>query len=130
MKLVVADSSYVVEGLLKNASLFENQVIFCPDYSLYEILNAVRKHHVLLKKIKDGASVIDALFTLISTKRIQFLALEEGTIRKSYNLAVRSKMPIYDIVFIMLAKELKIELKTFDKKQATISKNMAHSDKT
>ena len=122
MKLVVADSSYVVEGLLKNATLFEDRVMFCPDYSLYEILNAIWKHHVLLKKIKDSPSIIDALFTLISAKRIQFLALEEDTVRESYNLAVRSKLPIYDSVFVTLAKELKIELETFDKKQAMISK--------
>jgi predicted nucleic acid-binding protein len=122
LKVVVADSSYVVEGLLKDVSLFEGFVICCPDYSLYEILNAVWKHQVLLKRIKDSSIIIDTLFDLISAQNIQFLALKEKTIRETYNLAMKTKMPIYDVVFVILAKELGVELNTFDKRQAAIFK--------
>ncbi|MEM3172012.1 MAG: type II toxin-antitoxin system VapC family toxin [Candidatus Nitrosotenuis sp.] len=120
MKVVVADSSYVVEGLLKDGSLFEGFVICCPDYSLYEILNVVWKHQVLLKRIKDSKIIIDTLFDLISAQSIQFLTLREETIRKAYNLAAKTKMPICDVVFVALARELGIELKTFDKRQTAI----------
>lgn len=118
----MADSSYVVEGLLKDVSLFEGFVICCPDYSLYEILNAVWKHQVLLKRIKDSRIIINTLFDLISAQNIQFLVLKEKTIREAYNLALKIKMPIYDVVFVILAKELGVELNTFDKRQAAIFK--------
>lgn len=118
----MADSSYVVEGLLKDVSLFEGFVICCPDYSLYEILNAVWKHQVLLKRIKDSRIIINTLFDLISAQNIQFLVLKEKTIRETYNLALKIKMPIYDVVFVILAKELGVELNTFDKRQAAIFK--------
>lgn len=118
----MADSSYVVEGLLKDVSLFEGFVICCPDYSIYEILNAVWKHQVLLKRIKDSRIIIDTLFDLISAQNIQFLTLKEKTIREAYNLAMKTKMPIYDVVFVILAKELGVELNTFDKRQAAIFK--------
>ncbi len=118
----MADSSYVVEGLLKDVSLFEGFVICCPDYSLYEILNAVWKHQVLLKQVKDSRIIIDTLFDLISAQNIQFLVLKEKTIREAYNLALKIKMPIYDVVFVILAKELGVELNTFDKRQAAIFK--------
>lgn len=122
MTVVVADSSYVVEGLLKNSSLFEDYVVCCPDYSLYEILNAVWKHQILLKQIKDSRTIIDTFFDLISAEGIQFMSLKERTIRNAYNLAVKTKMPIYDVVFVILAQELGVELKTFDKRQAVIFK--------
>ncbi len=122
MTIVVADSSYVVEGLLKDGSLFEGYVVCCPDYSLYEILNVVWKHEVLLKRLKDSQIIIDTFFDLISAENIQFMTLKEETIRSAYSLAVKMKMSIYDIVFVTLARELGVELKTFDKKQAIIFK--------
>lgn len=118
----MADSSYVVEGLLKDGSLFEGFVVCCPDYSLYEILNAVWKHQVLLKRIKDSRIIIDTFFELISAQSIRFMTLREETIRKAYNLATKTKTPIYDVAFVTLARELGVELKTFDKKQTMIFK--------
>lgn len=146
MALVVADSSYIVEGLLKDSSLLDgyDDIICAPDFSLYEVLNAIWKHQVVLKQIKkgrrrDGNSndddknsqtaatiIIQIFFDLISAGRIQFMALEEQTIRNAYDLAIRTRTPIYDIAFIVLAKELAVELKTFDKKQAEIFNNARH----
>ena len=119
MAVVVADSSYIIEGLLKNSSLLDNYDDICsPDYGLYEVLNAIWKHQVLLRRIKDSGMIIGALFDLISAKRIRFMALDEKTVRSAYELAVKTKMPIYDCAFISLARELGVELKTFDKRQA------------
>lgn len=120
MKVIVADSSYVVEGLLKDGSLLDGYIVCSPDYSLYEILNVVWKHQVILKRIKDSRMIIDIFFDLISAESIQFMTLKEKTIRNAYNLALKTKMPIYDVVFVTLARELGVELKTFDKRQAEI----------
>jgi predicted nucleic acid-binding protein len=82
----------------------------------------VWKHEVLLKRLKDSQIIIDTFFDLISAENIQFMTLKEETIRSAYSFAVKMKMSIYDIVFVTLARELGVELKTFDKKQAIIFK--------
>ncbi|MEM3171958.1 MAG: type II toxin-antitoxin system VapC family toxin [Candidatus Nitrosotenuis sp.] len=120
MKAVVADTSYVVEGLLNNASLFDDTIICTASYGLYEILNVIWKHQVLLKRIKDGKPVVDVLFGLIHAGRIQLLTPQSETMKNAYTFAVKTKVPVYDIVFIALAKQLGTDLLTFDKKQAAI----------
>jgi predicted nucleic acid-binding protein len=119
---IVADSSYIIEGLLKDKSLLEGYTLFAPDYGLYEVLNAVWKHEVLLKKVADSSTILAIFFDLVSSERIRFIALEEETIRSAYALAVKTRTPVYDAVFIALAKLLDIELKTFDMRQAEIFK--------
>lgn len=127
MTVVVADSSYIVEGLLRDGSLFDGQTVCAPDYSLYEILNAVWKHQVLLKQIKDSRIIIDALFDLMSAGHIQLVTLKEKTARNAYSLAVKTKTPIYHVAFIALALDLGVELRTFDRRQAAIYKNQYRS---
>jgi predicted nucleic acid-binding protein len=119
---IVADSSYIIEGLLKDKSLLEGYNIFAPDYGLYEVLNTVWKHEVLLKKVADSSTILTIFFDLVSSGRIRFMALEEETIRSAYALAVKTRTPVYDAVFVALAKQLDIALKTFDMKQAEIFK--------
>ena len=116
-----ADSSYIAEGILKNSSLFEGYVLCSPDYGLYEVLNAVWKHEVLLKKAKESGPILDMLFDLVDAERIRFVTLTEETRKKAYKLAVKAKTPIYDTGFIVLARELGVELKTLDAKQAKLA---------
>lgn len=123
VKPIVADSSYIVQGLLEDKSLFEGYLVFAPDYSLYEVINAVRKHESILKDIPtDSTTILATLFEFISSEAIQFKSISEATIRRSYALAIRTKTAFYDAVFILLAKELGVELKTLDKNQAEIYK--------
>jgi predicted nucleic acid-binding protein len=117
--LVVADSSYIIHGLLKDSSLLDNDMC-SPDYGLYEVLNAVWKHQVLLGRIKDSGTIIEVLFELAAAGRIRFMAMQEGTIKKAYELAVKEKITVYDSAFIALAGELGVELRTLDKRQAQI----------
>jgi predicted nucleic acid-binding protein len=74
------------------------------------------------RQIKDSEIFVAAFFDLIAAGRIRFMALEEETIKDAYKLAVKTKSPIYDLVFVALAKALGVELKTFDKKQAELFK--------
>ena len=91
-----------------------------PDYGLYEVLNVVWKHQVLLRKIKESRIIIETLFELIAAGRVRFLAMEEETVKKAYELAVKTKTTIYGSIFVVLASELGAELKTLDKRQAKI----------
>ncbi|CDI06301.1 type II toxin-antitoxin system VapC family toxin [Candidatus Nitrosotenuis uzonensis] len=120
MRVVVADTSYIVEGLFNNASLFDDQIVCTASYGLHEILNAVWKHQTLLRRIKDGQPIVDALFDLISSGTIQLLTPKVETMKNAYDFAVKTKVPVYDTMFVALAKEMRVELLTFDKKQAAI----------
>jgi predicted nucleic acid-binding protein len=48
------------------------------------------------------------------------MALDEEAIKSAYDLAVKTRIPGYDVIFVALAKELAIELKAFDNKQAKV----------
>jgi len=122
LTVIIADSSYISEGLLKDKSLLDDYEIFSPDFGFYEVLNAVWKHQVLLKQVKDSATILATFFDLISAQRIRFIALEEETIRSAYDLAVKTRTLVYDAIFVALARELVVELKTFDKRQAALFK--------
>ena len=39
----VADSSYLIEGILRDAALFENETLVAPDLALYEVVNTIWK---------------------------------------------------------------------------------------
>jgi predicted nucleic acid-binding protein len=120
--MIVADSSYIIEGLLKDSSLLDDYEICSPDYGIYEVLNAIWKHQVVLRQIKDSEVYVATFFDLIAAGRIRFMALEEETIKDAFKLAVKTKSPFYDLVFVALARALGVELKTFDKKQAELFK--------
>jgi predicted nucleic acid-binding protein len=120
--MIVADSSYIVQALLLDKSLFypgkNGDPILAPGFALYEVVNAIWKYQALLKKIKDATPYLDTLFELASARTIQFVILEEKTIRHAYDLAVTSKRTtFYDAAFVSLAIELGLELKTFDAEQ-------------
>jgi predicted nucleic acid-binding protein len=122
--VTVADSSYIIEGLLKDSSLFRGAVLYAPDYGLYEVLNAVWKHQVLLKRIKEREPVLSLFFDLIAAERIKFVALAEETVRNAYELATKTRTPIYDAAFVALAIELGAKLETFDEKQSKLFAEM------
>jgi len=58
----VADSSYLIEGLLREASLFEDEKFVARDVSLYEVANTLWKHEVILGDIRDSSERIHLFF--------------------------------------------------------------------
>ena len=58
------------------------------------------------------------LFDLVDAERIRFVTLTKETCKKAHGMAVKTKTPIYDIGFIVLAQKLEVELKIFDARQA------------
>lgn len=115
------DTSYLVEGLVHDHSLLRGHVMFAPDFAMYEVVNAVWKREVLLKNLPtDSATILAAFFDFVESEGVIFAVVDKTTMRSAYTLAVRTRTPVYDAVFVALARELGVELKTFDKRQAEI----------
>jgi len=118
--MIVADTSYIVEAILRDASLLEAETIITPDLTLYETVNTLWKHGTLIGDLKDPSLHVDLLLELISAGAIQLVRPDEKLLKDTYALSAKHKVPVYDMVFVALALELSVELKTFDGKQADI----------
>lgn len=121
----VVDTSYLVEGLLKNDQLLENDLIVTLDLAVYETANSVWKHEFLLKDIKNGAEYLSILQGLIEVGKIQLVHVSKEAMQTAYALASRSRHTMYDTVFVALALELGSEFATFDKRQAKFHEEMS-----
>lgn len=120
--MIVADSSYLIEGLLKDSSLLEDEEIVTPELALYEVTNAIWKHETVLTDIKDGEAFLELFLELIEVQAIRLVRPDEKIIRKAYTLASDKNTTFYDTIFVVLALELGLDLKTFDKTQEQLTK--------
>jgi len=118
--LKVGDSSYLIEGILRDATLLENETLVCPDLALYEVVNAVWKHETLLRDINDVQERIELLSDLVSIERVHLVRPNRKLLNETYSLSVKYRLTVYDAVFIALALQLKMELATFDSKQSKV----------
>jgi predicted nucleic acid-binding protein len=116
--LKVADSSYVVEGILRDASLLENEIFVCPDLALYEVINTLWKHETMVGDLKDAQPRIELLMDLVSNGILQLVRPDRKLLYETYAFSIKYKLPVYDSVFVALALQLKIELATFDNRQS------------
>jgi len=116
----VGDTSYIIQAILRDASLLEDETIIAPDLTLYETVNTLWKHETILKDLEDSSSHIDLLLEMVSAGTIQLVRPDEKLLKEAYSLSVRHATPIYDMVYVALALELALELKTFDDRQASI----------
>jgi predicted nucleic acid-binding protein len=123
----VADSSYLIEGILRDASLLENERFVAPDLSLYEVVNTLWKHETILRDLSDSSERIHLFLELIATETIQLVRPDRKLLDESYSLSVKHRVPIYDMIFVALALELGLELKTLDSRQSKILTKEQHS---
>jgi len=112
--------------LLKHKKLLGKDEFLTPDLALYEITNSVWKHQYILKDLENGLPYISILYDLVDSGAIKIVSPNEKILFRSYDIAARSKASIYDAIFIALALETNLELKTFDKQQTEI---MLHETK-
>ncbi len=125
----VADSSYLVEGLLKRKELFDGEPLLTLDFAVYEVANSIWKHEFLLKDIENGAEYLSILQGFIETGTIQLLHASRETLVEAYSIAAVNKRSIYDTAFVALALELGLELWTFDKRQADVVRKAKQNKK-
>jgi predicted nucleic acid-binding protein len=125
--LIVADSSFLVEGLLKNKALLEEDAILTLDLAIYEIVNSIWKHHHILKDLSDGRPYVSLLYGLVESQKIRLIHPGRELMERSYSVAASNNVSVYDTVFIALALESGFELMTLDKQQATIMRKLSES---
>jgi predicted nucleic acid-binding protein len=114
--LRVADSSFIVEALLKRKELFQEDLVTV-DLAVYESVNSIWKHQFLIKDLDDGVPYVSLLYGFIEAGRIMVIHPGEDLMKRGYSLAAKHKLSIYDATFVALAQELDLELATFDKRQ-------------
>jgi len=116
----VADSSYLIEGILRDASLLEDETFLSPDLALYEVINTLWKHEILIKDLKESWARISLFLVLISAETVRLVRPDKKLLEETYALARKHRVPTYDMVFVALALELGLELKTYDSRQTAI----------
>ena len=121
--MIVADSSFIVEGLLKRKSLLQQDQIVVPELALYETTNSIWKHEYVLRDLKNGPAYLSILYGLIEAGAILVLSLNEELMEKAYVVAGRHRISVYDSVFVSLALELGVGLKTFDSTQMRVMRS-------
>jgi predicted nucleic acid-binding protein len=115
--VIVADSSYIVEGLLKNKKLLSDDQIVAPELVVYEVANVAWKHENLLKDLENGETYLSIFYGLIEAGTITILSPNERLMQESYLVAKRNGITVYDAVFVSLAINLGLALRTYDREQ-------------
>ena len=118
--MIVADSSYLIEGILRDARLIENETIVAPDVALYEVIITLWKHETMIGDLDDSSSHIGLLLEMVSAGVILLVRPDRKLFNETFVLSVKHRTRVYDTVFVALALQLALELKTCDEKQAKI----------
>jgi predicted nucleic acid-binding protein len=120
-EILVADSSYLVHGLLKDATLLEEKIIISPDLALYEVTNTIWKHQVLLKDLQNGKKFLDLFYELVEMNTIQLVRPDRTILAQAYKIAASNRCSVYDAIFVALAQGLGLTLGTFDELQKKLA---------
>lgn len=76
----------------------------------------------MIRDLADGASFLSIFQGLIEAGRVVLLSPNGGLMQKAYALAERNGITVYDAVFIALALETGLPLRTFDGAQTRAMK--------
>jgi len=85
------------------------------DLALKELCNALWKR-VMRKELDESLAI--KLMNTILTRRLVRIYPQGPLLAKALKLSISISLPIYDVIYIVLAKELKSELITSDRGQA------------
>lgn len=81
----------------------------------------------MLKDLESGLPYLSILYELVDSGKIRLIPPNLELARKAYDLSVSSNVSVYDAIFVSLALEAGLELKTFDEQQAKIMQDKAKS---
>ena len=85
------------------------------DIALKELANALWKR-AMRKELTEKQAI--EIMDFVLKKKLVKLFPQEPLLIEALKFSVRASLPIYDALYIILAKSLKTELITSDKKQA------------
>ena len=71
----------------------------------------------LLKDLENGKTYLSIFYGLIEAGTITILSPNERLMQESYSIAKRNGITVYDAVFISLAMEVGLALKSYDRAQ-------------
>lgn len=116
----VIDSSALVKYIVKEPGWrrieeFISAGCITVDLALKELCNALWKR-VMRKELDE--SLATKLMNTILTRRIVRIYPQEPLLVEALKLSINISLPIYDVIYIVLARKLKSELITSDKEQA------------
>ena len=94
-----------------------NNEIVAPELVVYEVANAIWKHEHLLKDLEKGKLYLSIFYGLIDAGKIKIIDLNEELMQKSYLIAKRQRITVYDAVFVSLAIKLGLPLRSYDRGQ-------------
>lgn len=118
--MIVADSSFIAEGVLTDEALLRGERMLAPELAVYETASAIWKHQVILGVIDDGPSYLDVLNDLLRSNTLLAVSPDSDLLRTAYDLAVRYRAHPHDTVFVALAVRTGLRLETFDSGQLKI----------
>ncbi|MDG7007273.1 MAG: type II toxin-antitoxin system VapC family toxin [Nitrososphaerota archaeon] len=110
----------MVEGLLNGQDEFASERFLAPDLIVHEVANTLFVQHRVLHTIPDGLPYVERLFRAIETGSLILVPVTEDLAVAAYKIASGNAAAVYDCVFIALALQREMQLKTRDRKQAEI----------
>ncbi len=116
----IVDSSFIVEGLLKNKGLLEEDLLLTVDLALYGAANSVWKHQYLLEDLDDGLPYLSIVYGLVESGRTRIVDAGAELVEKTHSQSAKHRLPVHDTVYVALARELESPLGAFDKRQARL----------
>ena len=84
----------------------------------------------MLRDLEDGKLYIASLYDLIDAGKIRIINPSKSLMQDSYVIAKRNGITIYDAIFVCLAIQLGLTLKTFDKIQTRVLEAERKKEKT
>jgi predicted nucleic acid-binding protein len=120
--LNVADSSFLVQAILRDAEVLASDRTITVDLALHGVTNAIRKHEYMIKDIKQGISFVKILIELIDSGTITLATPNRKMIEMAYHLTAKHKTSYYDCISVALAVETGLGLKTVDSEQEEVMK--------
>ena len=84
------------------------------DLAIYEVSNSIWKHQFLLGDIEDGALFLSIFVELVDSGAIGVVPFSKEMLQKTYGLASKHRLSVYDATFLCLAVEAGLGLKTLD----------------
>ncbi len=118
--MIVADGSFIAAGILVDKDLLSGEGVLTADLAVYETVSAIWKHQALLHRIDDGLPYLGLLFGLMEENRIVALKPSPELTEEAYRMALRNSAPVYDTIFVALALDTGLKLKSFDERQIAI----------
>ena len=119
--MIVADSSYIVEGLLNKVELIkEHDQIVTSELAIFEVANALWKRERIFKDLDDGLPYLSIFYGWLETSKILLVGSGHGLLQDSLLIARRNAVSPYDAVFVALALRTGLRLMTFDQKQSAV----------